>query len=54
MKPLFEEKLVCVNLGLDRFYEAMADQGLRCIHVEWSPPAGGDPRLTEILNWLEG
>lgn len=49
INKLFESKLVCVNLGLETFYEAMRDQQLRAAHVEWKPPACGDPRLIEIL-----
>lgn len=53
INKLFDEKLVCVNMGLESFFDAMGDQGLSCAHVEWKPPAGGNPRLIEILSWLE-
>ena len=53
INELFDQKLVCVIMGLEVFFDAMNDQGLSCAHVEWKPPAGGDPRLMEILDWLE-
>lgn len=53
INELFDQKLVCINLGLETFFDAMNDQALKCAHVEWKPPAGGDSRLIEILNWLE-
>lgn len=52
VSSLFGDELVCVNLGLKVFYEAMQDQHLKSVHVDWKPPAGGDPRLMEILAWL--
>ena len=53
INELFDQRLVCVNMGLEVFFDAMNAQGLSCAHVEWNPPAGGDPRLMEILDWLE-
>ncbi len=52
INQLFDSKLICVNLGLERFFEAMCDQNLRAAHVDWKPPAGGDVRLMEILRKL--
>lgn len=49
---LFTAKLKVVNVGLERFYEAMRDQSVPVCQVEWKPPAGGDPRLLEILEKL--
>ncbi len=31
----------------------MALLGISVIHVEWSPPAGGDPRKAALLAALE-
>ena len=38
-----------VNLGLERFADDLAAQGAAVIHVDWSPPAGGDRRLAALL-----
>lgn len=46
---LFKSPLKVVNVGLKAFYDAMKDQGVTCVHVEWKPPAGGNDKLLAIL-----
>jgi hypothetical protein len=41
-----------VNVGLERFAEDLAAQSVAVQHVRWSPPAGGDARLAELLSKL--
>ena len=38
-----------VNVGLEQFAADLAAQGAAVIHVDWSPPAGGDRRLAAVL-----
>ncbi len=38
-----------VNLGLSVFAAELAARGGAVRHVEWSPPAGGDPDLASLL-----
>jgi len=38
-----------INVGLDIFSAALTDQGLRTVHVDWRPPAGGDEELAKLL-----
>jgi len=45
--------LVVVNLGLDVFARDLEAAGVRVVHVDWRPPAGGDPRLVALLTRLE-
>lgn len=54
INELFQEKLHVINLGLESFYQAQIAQNVDAIHVDWTPPAGGDPRLIEILDKLKG
>ena len=49
---LFTSELQVVNIGLEVFYEAVRSQNVPCIHVDWKPSAGGDPRLMELLETL--
>jgi FdrA protein len=42
-----------INVGLERFAEDLAAQGVAVQHVQWSPPAGGNARLAELLSKLE-
>jgi FdrA protein len=43
-----------INVGLERFADDLVRQGFPVQHVQWSPPAGGDARLAELLSKLEG
>lgn len=42
-----------VNVGLELFAETLAADGVDVIHVDWRPPAGGDPRLAALLAALD-
>ena len=52
INKLLEAPLQVVNVGLEVFAEELAQQGVKVLHVEWSPPAGGDPELAELLSKL--
>ncbi len=42
-------RIEVVNIGLESFATDLAEEGVEVIHVEWSPPAGGDPELADLL-----
>jgi len=50
---LFARELRVINCGLESFAQEMTLLGISVIHVEWSPPAGGDPRKAALLAALE-
>ncbi|UCF10129.1 MAG: DUF1116 domain-containing protein, partial [Candidatus Bipolaricaulota bacterium] len=52
LRGLFDESLRIVNLGLASFAETLRTQGVHVVHLDWSPPAGGDPEMLEILDGL--
>jgi hypothetical protein len=41
-----------INIGLESFAVSLANEGARVVHVRWSPPAGGNPRLASLLTKL--
>ena len=49
---LFAHPPKVVNVGLEGFAKELDAQGVEVIHVEWSPPAGGDPALADLLSKL--
>jgi hypothetical protein len=53
LPDLFAGPLRVVNLGLELFADTMEADGITVIHVDWRPPAGGDPRLAAILAALD-
>lgn len=52
IQALLSEPLVVINLGLQGFGEALQDQGVDVVFIDWSPPAGGDQEMIEILDKL--
>lgn len=47
--PLFDQPLRVVNVGLEGFARELESQGVAVIQVDWRPPAGGDPKLADLL-----
>jgi len=49
---LFSSPLRVANFGLSSFAETLSSLGVPTIHVDWRPPAGGDPALIAIVDSL--
>lgn len=49
---LFAEPLVAINVGVRDFGQALEEQGVEVIYVDWSPPAGGDQEMIDLLDQL--
>ena len=49
---LLKQPLKVVNVGLELFAQELAKQEVKVVHVEWKPPAGGDPEMMSILDQL--
>ena len=47
---LIEPKVI--NVGLELFAKELSSQGFDVTHVDWTPPAGGDPELASLLSKL--
>jgi FdrA protein len=41
-----------INVGLEAFARDLERQGVAVVHVDWRPPAGGDPKLADLLSTL--
>ena len=41
-----------INVGLEQFATDLSDQGIGVVHVDWTPPAAGDPKLRSLLSKL--
>ena len=46
---LLSSRLEVVNLGLESFAIELESLGVAVIHVQWSPPAGGDVTRAALL-----
>lgn len=51
-RRLLAEPVAVVNLGLEGFVDDLRASGAEVIHVDWTPPAGGDARMAAILSKL--
>ena len=49
LRDLLYEPLSVVNIGLEGFSAELMGQQVDVIQVDWAPPAGGDPRLADLL-----
>ncbi len=51
-KHLLVTPLTVINIGLDEFARDLELQDVPVVNVDWSPPAGGDPKLADLLSKL--
>ncbi len=49
---LFQNELKVINVGLRKFAEELEDQDINVVQIDWSPPAGGDQELIDLLDDL--
>ena len=49
---LLHAPLVVVTVGLENFADDLAAQGVAVTQIDWTPPAGGDARLADLLSKL--
>ena len=51
-ETLLDTPIKVINLGLESFAQDLARNGVEVVHLEWTPPAGGDPKLADLLSKL--
>ncbi len=49
VKSLLTGEVKVVNVGLESFADELRANGTTVIHVDWVPPAGGNPKLAALL-----
>lgn len=52
VRDLLAKPLKVINVGLAGFATELKQQGVEVVQVDWVPPAGGDPRLADLLSRL--
>jgi FdrA protein len=53
LETLLGRPLAVINIGLELFAVELHAAGVPVVHVDWRPPAGGDPRLLSLLARLQ-
>jgi FdrA protein len=51
-KGLLTQPIKVINVGLEGFANELAGQNVPVLQVQWTPPAGGNPKLAELLSKL--
>ena len=52
LKDLLHGKPVFVNVGVREFGDTLRAAGYDVLHVDWSPPAGGNAEMAALLDDL--
>ena len=48
-QTLLTREVRVLNVGLESFVEELRACDIEVIHLDWVPPASGDPRLAALL-----
>jgi len=49
---ILNKEMIIINLGLIQFAESLKAQDVDVVHVNWTPPAGGDKEMIDLLDKL--
>ena len=52
IKDLLSGPIIAINLGLKQFGVSLEQQQVQIVQVDWSPPAGGDQEMMDLLDEL--
>ena len=52
IQDLLDGPVAVVNIGLAQFARTLEGQGVDVVQVDWSPPAGGNRRMIDLLDKL--
>jgi FdrA protein len=52
LEDLFQRAPVFLNVGVPAFGDSLREAGYEVVYVDWSPPAGGDARIADLLDDL--
>ncbi len=52
LDDLLKARPVFVNVGVRDFGDSLREAGFEVVYVDWTPPAGGDAKLAELLDDL--
>lgn len=52
IEKILSGHLIVINIGLSGFAESLEEQDVEVVQVNWTPPAGGDQELIDLLENL--
>ncbi len=52
IEKILSAQLIVINMGLRGFAESFEEQEVEVVQVDWTPPAGGDQEMIDLLEDL--
>jgi FdrA protein len=52
IEKILSGQIIVVNIGLRGFAESFEDQEIEVVQIDWTPPAGGDQEMIDLLESL--
>ncbi len=52
MANLLQEEIRVINIGIKEFMEALEEQQVPVVHVDWRPPTEEDEEIENLLDSL--
>ena len=52
IEKLLSEPVVIINIGVSQFARSLEEQKVEVVQVDWTPPAGGDQEMIDLLDQL--
>jgi FdrA protein len=52
IETLLSGPVIVINIGLNQFAKSLEEQEVEVVQVDWSPPAGGDKEMLDLLDDL--
>jgi hypothetical protein len=52
IEKLLSEPVVVINIGLGQFARSLEEQKVEVVQVDWTPPAGGDQEMIDLLDQI--
>ncbi len=52
IEKILSGQLIVINIGLRGFAESFEEQEVEVVQVDWTPPAGGDQEMIDLLESL--
>ena len=52
ISDILNKPLIVINIGVHKFADSLLEQEVDVTHIDWSPPAGGDEQMLDLLDML--
>jgi hypothetical protein len=52
INTILDQPIIAINLGLSQFAASLEEQEIEVAKVNWTPPAGGDEEMMDLLDKL--